>query len=183
MLHLLLYLLAWDSKGLNTEIAITIRPPSASPSGEVSSSGPRVSVKCSLYAFNNPFNGVVEYVVCTVTSMRALEVSEHSMITFPTYIQPPSQPPAPQDEHSPAQDIQNVGSDGQSVYWSPFQSGAIQNQQQQSGYVTSNSDSIPRQFDFSAEDCTRFNQNATSIQSKFLDSGDEYVSELGEFMH
>ena len=108
------------------------------------------------------------------------------MVAFPTYIQPPSQPSGPREGHSPSQEIPNIGSDGQPVYWSPVQPGAIQNhqqRQQQGVYVTPNTVSIPQQYDFNAEgNGTRFNQNAATLQPKFLASGEEYSSGLGEFL-
>ncbi|GAA50153.1 hypoxia-inducible factor 1 beta, partial [Clonorchis sinensis] len=55
---------AWKFKGEAFSLLILLQ-------GQVSSEP--VSVRCNLFAFSNPFNDEVEYIVCTTTSLKALQ--------------------------------------------------------------------------------------------------------------
>ncbi|TGZ65162.1 hypothetical protein CRM22_006002 [Opisthorchis felineus] len=55
---------AWKFKGEAFSLLVLLQ-------GQVSSEP--VSVRCNLFAFSNPFNDEVEYIVCTTTSLKALQ--------------------------------------------------------------------------------------------------------------
>ncbi|VDD77888.1 unnamed protein product [Mesocestoides corti] len=160
---------AWNSKGQQYSISLRLRLPPSSPhsSAAVTSETAlhdQVAVRCTIYAFLNPYSNEVEYVVCTVTSMKCLqEAAEASEAdhTFYTASYP-----------STSRHHQQGGED--TSYWkSSHESFALQ---PQPCYVTTTA-SAPnsqQQYDFGAG----HNHHEQMSRLKFSEAGEGYPDRM-----
>uniref|UniRef100_A0A5K3G1C4 Aryl hydrocarbon receptor nuclear translocator n=1 Tax=Mesocestoides corti TaxID=53468 RepID=A0A5K3G1C4_MESCO len=164
---------AWNSKGQQYSISLRLRLPPSSPhsSAAVTSETAlhdQVAVRCTIYAFLNPYSNEVEYVVCTVTSMKCLqEAAEASEAdhTFYTASYP-----------STSRHHQQGGED--TSYWkSSHESFALQ---PQPCYVTTTA-SAPnsqQQYDFGAG----HNHHEQMSRLKFSEAGEGYPDRMDEVL-
>ncbi|EUB64824.1 Aryl hydrocarbon receptor nuclear translocator [Echinococcus granulosus] len=140
-----------------------------------------VGVKCSVYAFKNPYSKIVEYAVCTLTLAVGLQASttppNAQPLYYSTFTSADSQRSQQQQERQQTQDH----SDNGSLYWGPVQCSPLQQQQQQQrGYAPENAVSTPHQYDFSAAtSATRCSPSVTVTQPKF-GTGERYAAILDE---
>ncbi|KAL5962289.1 hypothetical protein TSMEX_009902 [Taenia solium] len=170
----------WKSDGRKVEVSLHLRPPPRSPTSVHNETSPPdggVDVKCSIYAFKNPYSKIVEYAVCTLTSVMGLQASTASKNAQPIYYSTFASTDSQRSQQQ-EQQLQDH-SDGGSLYWCPVQCPPLQ-QQQQRGYVLENVVSTP-QYDFcAAASATGCSLNVAVTQPKFLDNDEEYAARLGE---
>ncbi|VDK39617.1 unnamed protein product [Taenia asiatica] len=174
----------WKSDGRKVEVSLHLRPPPRSPTSVHNETSPPdggVDVKCSIYAFKNPYSKIVEYAVCTLTSVMGLQASTASKNAQPIYYSTFTSTDSQRSQQQQEQQLQDH-SDGGSLYWCPVQCPPLQQQQQQQrGYVLENVVSTPHQYDFcAAASATGCGLNVAVTQPKFLDTDEEYAARLGE---
>lgn len=164
------------------ELSLHLRPPpksSTSVHNETSPLDGGVNVRCSIYAFKNPYSKSVEYAVCTLTSVMGLQASTAHTNAQPIYYSTFTSTDSQRSQQQQEQQSQDH-SDGGSLYWCPVQCPPLQQQQQQRGYVPENVVST-HQYDFcAAASATGRSSNVTITQPKFLSTDEGYAARLGE---
>ncbi|VDM35712.1 unnamed protein product [Hydatigera taeniaeformis] len=173
----------WKSDGRKMEVPLHIRPPlksSTSANNETSQLDRGVDVKCCIYAFKNPYSKIVEYAVCTLTSIMGLQASTTPKSAQEIYYSTFTSANSHRSQQHHDQQLQDHNDSG-SLYWCPVQCPPLQQQQQQRSFVPENVVSTSHQYDFSAATSgAGCSPDVTVTQPKFLATDDEYAARMSE---